>query len=147
MDTYSLPSTALTNTREPQGVGIRLVATIIDFIVIVIGTFIFSMFFGTARGSSFSVQGLSGLVLFFLILGYHVIMEWKYGATVGKLAVGLRVVMLDGSRETIAAAIIRTIMRIIDSLFLYLVAVIAVSASVKKQRLGDMVAGTIVIKK
>jgi uncharacterized RDD family membrane protein YckC len=41
---------------------------------------------------------------------------------------------------------IRTILRIIDGIFFYLVAFICVVATKQKQRLGDMAAGTLVVR-
>jgi uncharacterized RDD family membrane protein YckC len=42
---------------------------------------------------------------------------------------------------------LRTVLRLIDRLFSYLVAFIAVLTSAKNQRLGDMVAHTLVVRK
>jgi uncharacterized RDD family membrane protein YckC len=76
-------------------------------------------------------------------------MEATMGATVGKLATGLRVVQVDdGSSISWPASVIRNILRLVDGLpGFYLVAAILVWTSQKRQRLGDRIAKTAVIRK
>jgi uncharacterized RDD family membrane protein YckC len=62
------------------------------------------------------------------------------------MAVKIRVVRAaDGSRIGYGEAAIRTILRIIDGIFAYLIGAILIWSSDKKQRLGDRVAHTIVV--
>ena len=72
--------------------------------------------------------------------------EAYLGGTVGKLALGMRVRMADGSPLGVAPSFIRNLFRIIDGLFFYLVAAFMVWFSPAHQRLGDLVAGTVVVK-
>ena len=59
---------------------------------------------------------------------------------------GIRVVPVEGVLTPSKVAI-RTILRIVDGLpFLYIVGLIAIFASQRKQRVGDMAAGTLVVK-
>ena len=74
-------------------------------------------------------------------------MEATQGATLGKMALGLRVVKTDGSPITWTDSIIRNLLRIIDGLFIYLVGAIFVWTSPLKQRLGDRAAHTVVVKR
>lgn len=77
---------------------------------------------------------------------YNVAMELTVGATVGKLVVGVRVVMADGSKITPGASILRNLLRIVDWLpFFYLVGAIAIWAGPRRQRIGDRAAKTAVI--
>lgn len=76
--------------------------------------------------------------------GYWIVLEKQQGATVGKMVMGLKVTMEDGSPLTWGAAIVRNVLRIIDGLFLYLVGALIASQSPQKQRLGDKVAHTVV---
>jgi uncharacterized RDD family membrane protein YckC len=69
------------------------------------------------------------------------------GGTLGKLALGMRVVMEDGSPVTLTASLIRNLLRIIDGLFAYLLGAIFIWTSPAKQRLGDRLAKTFVVKK
>lgn len=119
------------------GVGPRAAAVIIDAILIGILGFIVDAALGTGAYIIFAL----------LTLLYFPVMEKTQGATVGKMALGLKVVMEDGSPLTWGAAIIRTLLRIIDGLFVYLIGAILVWTSPKKQRLGDRVAKTLVIKR
>jgi uncharacterized RDD family membrane protein YckC len=73
-------------------------------------------------------------------------MEATQGATFGKKALGLRVVRLDGSPIGWSEAILRLLLRIVDNFFFGLVGFICILATEKQQRVGDMVAKTIVIK-
>ena len=83
-------------------------------------------------------------------LAYFLIQEAVWGTTVGKRAFGLCVVRLDGRPAGWRAAAWRTILRILEVNPLLLGAIpggIAVSRSKRKQRLGDMLAGTVVVGK
>jgi beta-phosphoglucomutase-like phosphatase (HAD superfamily) len=66
----------------------------------------------------------------------------------GKMLFGIKVVREDtGEVPGIKAAAIRTVLRIVDGLFSYLAAFVAVLASHKNQRLGDIAAHTLVVCK
>ena len=83
-----------------------------------------------------------------LWLAYMTWMEAKYGASIGKRARGLRVVMEDGEPVNPEAALTRNLMRFLDAfpyVVPYLVGAYAVSNSPKMQRYGDRVAETLVV--
>jgi hypothetical protein len=61
------------------------------------------------------------------------------------MAMKLKVVKEGGGAIDWQAAIVRNVVRLVDGLFFYLVAAIAVWMSKKRQRLGDMAANTIVV--
>src|SRR2546429_4768024 len=128
---------------QPQlqyvGVGPRFLAVLIDTIIIGVVAGILSAIF---RNS-----GLSGGITGLLTLAYFIVMEATQGATLGKMALGLRVVKTDGSPITWTDTLIRNLLRIIDGLFVYLVGAIFVWTSPLKQRLGDRAAHTVVIKR
>ncbi len=77
---------------------------------------------------------------------YHSFLEGLYGQTLGKKICGIRVVKADFSPCGLPAGFLRNILRIVDVFFYYLVAVIALAASLKWQRIGDLVADTVVVK-
>ena len=79
-----------------------------------------------------------------LWLGYYVLCEALFDRTLGKRAVGLRVISEDGTPVGLGQTIVRNVFRI--PVAFYLVAAIAVWRSPKKQRIGDRVAGTLVIQ-
>lgn len=77
---------------------------------------------------------------------YHVLLEGTFGRTVGKGVAGIWVVSEDGDRCTYASATVRTILRFVDWLpIAYLVGLIAMALTERDQRLGDLVAGTVVV--
>ena len=65
------------------------------------------------------------------------------GQSFGKKIVGTKVVKLDGTQPGVSSYMIRSLLRIIDR---GLIALIAVAVTEKSQRLGDLAAGTTVIK-
>lgn len=152
---------------EYQGVGKRFFALVIDTIILGILFWVFvKVFSGTYVGgcsSGFSIgskitinnnvtfYGLCGLPaqLYFLVLfAYQVVLEWKFGGTPGKLAIGMRVIKSTGEALDFKASLIRNILRIVDFLpFFYLVGAISIWNSTTKQRIGDRVAKTVVVSR
>jgi uncharacterized RDD family membrane protein YckC len=146
-----------------QGVAIRFVAILIDIIILAIITGIITAPFNTP--SSISVTNTTGvpmvsvspnplawvggivsaLVNFF----YFVLLQGAYGQTVGKMLVKIKVVREDGSKISYVDAVVRTILALIDLIpyFIpYLLGAILIWTSDTKQRLGDRVAHTVVVK-
>lgn len=92
-------------------------------------------------------QGLYLIGLFLLFWAYPIVLEsvW-HGQTPGKKAMGLRVVSADGAPVGWLAAITRNLLRTIDMLpFGYAVGLAACLADPNARRLGDLVAGTLVV--
>ena len=132
--------------------GRRVLATIVDGLVLAVIFWLFSALFGTtsAEGGevSASVSGFASLVMFVLAFAYYIVLEGYLGQTLGKMLLGIKVVREDTSEVPgLKAAAIRTVLRIVDGFFFYIVAFIAVLASQKNQRLGDMAANTLVVRK
>ncbi|MPM99374.1 hypothetical protein SDC9_146565 [bioreactor metagenome] len=129
------------------GVCIRFVALLIDGLVFLPISYIIALVFGTSGSNGFELEGLGFWLGSLLGLAYYVFFEGKIGATLGKMAVGLKVIKLDGSPCDIQAAVLRTLLRLIDALpAAYLIGVISVWVTELNQRLGDKVAGTIVVR-
>ncbi len=98
-----------------------------------------------------SEQWVTGLVfggLFLLYALYDLICEVFFnGQSIGKRVMKIKVISLDGARPTIGQYILRWLFRIVDmSVTSGLGALVSVAASEKKQRIGDMVAGTTVVR-
>ena len=132
--------------QNVAGLGKRILGGIIDIIVIVIFVIIWSMLFGSNVNGMYTVTGLPALIETLVPILYFIIMEATTGKTIGKYIVKTKVVNAQGGKISWGQSIGRNLMRIIDGLFIYLVAVIAIAASKDKQRLGDMVAKTYVVK-
>ncbi|RIV27466.1 RDD family protein [Fibrisoma montanum] len=131
---------------EPASVGDRILATLLDYVVF-LGWLTVTLGIPAAlsiRPGNFYV----GLIVILPIFIYDLVCEWLLnGRSVGKIALGIRVVMLDGSQPGLGAYLLRWLLRIVDTrLFGGLVAVIAIAANGKGQRVGDIAAGTTVVK-
>jgi len=138
-----------------KGVGIRLVAHLVDVVVVFIfyfavGSLIAGMVGGATEGG-FELQGGPALLLilitFVVSMAYFIILECKWnGQTLGKKLVGIRVISEAGGAITFQQAAVRNLLRLVDALpFLYLVGIILIWMSDKRQRLGDRVANTVVV--
>ncbi len=156
--TYQAPA-YYTGTPTPyQGVAIRFVAILIDYLIIgvisgilaipLLVAAIVNVTNGNVSAVSLgSIVALSvvGLVVWFL---YFTLLEGRYGQTVGKMALSIKVVRdADGAPIDYGEAAVRTVLRIIDGLFDYLIGAIFIWTSDEKQRLGDRVAHTVVVSK
>ncbi len=140
-------SAQASSTVAGQGVGIRAAATIIDIVIFWIMSFIVAIVTGETSGAGFALGTLGSCFVGILGIAYYVVMETMYGGTVGKLALGLKVVKIDGTAMDWQTSIVRTLLRIVDGLFVYLIGAILVWTSPTNQRLGDKVAKTLVVKK
>lgn len=143
----------------------RFLALLIDTVLSLIITYalfilvlIFSLLLsagGAAVGGKNLGEQLFGLgvaaqfVIWFLIdWGYMVLLEtvWS-GQTVGKKMLGLRVIQDTGVRVGVYQSLLRNLVRPLDKLpVLYLVGGTAALLSRTQQRLGDLLAGTIVVR-
>ncbi|MDN3016248.1 RDD family protein [Paenibacillus sp. BSR1-1] len=87
------------------------------------------------------------IALFIINWGYFFAFEFFLGGrTIGKKILGIRVIQENGHSITLLSSFIRNLMRIIDSLpTAYLLGMIMVFFHSKHKRLGDLVAGTIVV--
>ena len=78
-------------------------------------------------------------------LVYMTVMEKTYGASLGKFALGIRVIRLDGIPIDGFTSFLRNIIRAVDAQFFYLVGAIIAWNSPLRQRLGDKAAKTVVV--
>lgn len=91
----------------------------------------------------------AGLIFFAVataVFNYFAISEWKWGGrTVGKKALGIRVLTEDGEALGFAAASMRNLLRLVD-FFFFLIGAILIVGTGRRQRLGDQVAQTVVVR-
>jgi uncharacterized RDD family membrane protein YckC len=91
-------------------------------------------------------QGLYLGLMFLMFWAYPIILEVWLGQTLGKKAVGLRVIARDGAPLGWMAAIVRNLLRTVDMLpFGYALGLICCLYDPYGRRLGDLVAGTLVV--
>ena len=133
--------------------GRRVVATIIDGLVFGIVYWLFALAFGDIRNEgeaanwAANLPAAASVAYGLFVIGYYLLLEGYLGQTVGKMVVGIKVVAEATDRAPgIAAAAVRTLLRIVDGLFTYTVAFVTVLISEKRQRLGDMAARTLVVR-
>ena len=140
---------------EAAGVGYRILATLLDGVFIAVYVVILMVIFGFSISkaplfyeSNYYVMMALLILLSLPVLLYHFLSEtFMNGQSFGKKIVGIKVVKLDGSQPGIGSYLIRSLLRIIDiQVTNGLVALISVATSEKSQRLGDMAAGTTVIR-
>lgn len=100
---------------------------------------------GTLLGDIGSlVLAFAGLVA---TLVYGFLLEGLYGYTPGKHLLGLVVIKSDGANCTIGASILRNLLWIVDALPTFnLVAMVSILLTDDNQRVGDLVADTVVVK-
>ncbi|GAC1482147.1 MAG: hypothetical protein PVSMB9_07800 [Candidatus Dormibacteria bacterium] len=138
----------------------RARAIILDLIVLSILQVVINLTFGSERitnaivdpstsggFSSFSsTTEVDGFWLWLVAIAYFSILEGLFGATLGKLAVGLRVTDIAGRNAGWRSILIRNVARVIDSFpGFYLVGALAMRFSERSQRVGDRWAGTLVV--
>ncbi|MGZ4000423.1 MAG: RDD family protein, partial [Mucilaginibacter sp.] len=145
---------------EVASLGDRFLARIVDagvmlgvyyILYMVVIVFFFSQLDSIGREGGVPVFLIVLLIIFSLVyIFYDLVCEVFFnGQSIGKYAIKLRVVSLDGARPSISQYLLRWVFRIVDFTTtggLGAVAIISVAVSEKKQRIGDIVAGTIVIK-
>lgn len=148
-------------------IGNRFLAVAIDHTIQYLGIFIIAwIFIGLAGGGSDVLEGSSSFIsempkwsiaililgLFVIFAGYFILFEWLWnGQTPGKRILKLRVIRDDGRPITLWEAIARNLLRICDAvpgffLPIYSVGLMTIFASSRDQRVGDIFAGTVVIR-
>ena len=134
-------------------IGAQIVDTLVTFALFVAGWFL-AIVLGDAVAAAPGGDSIAGSVaLLVLIAGlvagllYQFFIEGAWdGYTVGKKVFGIKVVKETGESCGYGAAFVRNLLGIIDGFLYYIVGFIAMAASDKRQRIGDRVAGTVVVR-
>jgi uncharacterized RDD family membrane protein YckC len=128
------------------GLGSRFAARLVDSLVQV--GIIIALAIVAARLHDGWVDFFVFILVFVLIFGYDIVFEvFGSGRTLGKRAAGVRVVRRGGQPVGFIASVVRNVLRIIDFLpNFYLLGAILIVATRENQRLGDLAAGTIVVR-
>jgi uncharacterized RDD family membrane protein YckC len=135
------------------GAGTRGAAALIDgflSLLMVLGLAIGAILIGSRLDPSLATQ-LAGVVAFLILMAwvaYFVLLEWLWnGQTIGKRRAGLRVIGPDGEPARFTAVLIRNLLRLVDFLpAWYAVGVVMLFFTPGSQRLGDLAAGTYVVR-
>lgn len=143
------------------GLGSRSIAHILDLLLIslvILAIILFMIFVMNLPIGEFIVNRMINefssyllaiimIVSFLLFWGYFALFEFFTGGqTPGKMLTGLRVIQDGGQSLTFLSAIIRNILRIVDSLpSFYLLGITMIFLHPRHKRVGDLVAGTLVV--
>jgi uncharacterized RDD family membrane protein YckC len=152
---YGTPYQAAAPALEYVGVGRRFVATLVDGIILLIVNGLIGLVFHAGMTNvngvmTYNSSGPGAALQIIIPFIYYIVLEAMMGATVGKMALGIRVVKVDGSPISWGESIIRNLLRIIDYIpyFIpYLLGAILIWTSPTKQRLGDRAAKTVVVRR
>jgi uncharacterized RDD family membrane protein YckC len=129
------------------GIGSRFMALMIDSLI-GIALLLLAVLAAYALAGDVAASIVAAVGLLVTYVGYHVVMEvFGGGRTIGKRATGLRVVSDGGAQIGLRASLIRNFFRILEGLATsYIPAMICVLATRNNQRLGDLAAGTLVVR-
>ncbi len=132
---------------ETAGVGSRLVAAVIDLVAQAAAAFVLLIAFAAFGHTPLGLAGVF-FGMFVILFGYPVAIEtlWR-GRSLGKAAMGLRVTTVEGAPIRFRHALVRGALGLVDFwLTSGAVAVLAVLLTRRNQRLGDIAAGTLVLR-
>ncbi|MDZ4663517.1 MAG: RDD family protein [Bacteroidota bacterium] len=146
---------------EPAGVGYRILAGLLDQVFVIVYTILIYWFFFTFvlsrnyytdesdHSDSYNAIMVGLMTLFLVPAGlYHLLCEtFLNGQSFGKKIVQIKVVKIDGTQPGFGSYLIRSMLRLMDvTLISPTIGIICIAATEKSQRLGDIAAGTTVIK-
>jgi uncharacterized RDD family membrane protein YckC len=129
------------------GLGSRFIATALDVVIeLVLLIALYAVF--TATTSNGFVLAIFSIAACLVLFGYDVLFEVaNAGRTPGKLAAGLRVLRRDGRPVDFVTSAVRNILRLVDFLpSFYVIGAVMIVVTRDHQRLGDVAAGTIVVR-
>jgi uncharacterized RDD family membrane protein YckC len=128
-----LPSPAEERVARTSPRGRRIVARLLDALVLIGLTILLHRL----------ISGTTWLaVSWWVTVAYFFLLESTFGQTIGKNAVGIRVVRRDGGPPTTQSVAVRNVIRVFEEPLIALVALFG--SGKRRQRLGDMAAGTTV---
>lgn len=150
METINISTSQHVDIDYPvAGVGERIVARLIDLGVF-FGLYIFFILVGLVTSSINSSIVILTLVIIYGVsyVFYNLLYEiFLNGQSIGKRVMKIKVISIDGSQPSVGQYFIRWLFRLVDFIFTaQLGGLFCVILSDKKQRIGDIVAGTTVIK-
>lgn len=128
------------------GLGSRGVALMVDLLLQALLVALLTIAAGSAGDGGVA---FAAIALFLVLLGYPVLFEaFNGGRTLGKMMMGIAVVTGDGTPIGFLAAVIRNVLRFVDSLpGTYTVGMVSILATSRNQRVGDLAAGTLVVRR
>ncbi|QEM08055.1 RDD family protein [Mucilaginibacter rubeus] len=127
---------------------LRIIATLIDYGIYFAFFYTYVTVFDQNPAPDVSgVDGILALPIFIMWFLYFVVVESFNGATPGHDICKLKVITTDGNKLTLGDAFKRRICDCVDILFYGLPAIICIIKTEKHQRIGDLFAGALVVKR
>jgi len=156
-DQLSIDTPELVDIEMPlAGIGSRFIALLVDYLIWGAGLvvlWVLGVIFlpGIKAFSEISEQwavAIVTIIVFLVYWGYFTLFEafWN-GRTPGKRVARIRVIQRSGRAIGLFESMARNLLRIIDQIpFCYAVGVVSIFVTKQHQRLGDLVAGTLVVR-
>ena len=136
---------AASAATRPAGFWVRSVAVMIDAVVLLLAQGILFgagwMLGGGGMGAGFLVKGMTHLFSSILGAGYSVVLHWIWGQTLGKMALQIRVVTMEGGPLSFGQSVGRYFSTFLSALIVGIGFVMAGIRS-DKRALHDLLAGT-----
>lgn len=134
--------------QTPASVGERLLALVIDYIIITFYIFSTATLISELHISSYGFSYAFFLMIVYLpVLFYSFLCEvFNHGQSLGKKLINIRVVKADGSTPGIGSYLLRWLLFPIDGPLTGGMGLLSILLTKNNQRLGDLAAGTMVIK-
>src|SRR5262245_53203391 len=134
----------MTEGYQFEGLWRRFVAALIDNA----GWLLFYFWFlspvvAAAYDSDPEVAGIVVIVFISAWFNYFAVCEWRWGQTIGKNVMGMKVISIDRGRISFGQASIRNLLRIVD---FFVIGWLMIAGSEMRQRLGDKAAKTVVVR-
>lgn len=124
----------------------RLLAWIIDLLVLFSYLWVANLFLNNTAGLGWDRHLWLKTLYTLPYLLYHLVMEISMnGQSIGKKAMSIKVITLEGGQPSVSQYLIRWMFRLFDIGLFFIPAFFSVVLSERSQRVGDIVAGTIVI--
>jgi len=131
------------------GLGERVIARIIDYSLYLAIYLLYSWLFRDVQSSNVLWNFTLPQILYFTFYGFYDLVAEVFfnGQSLGKFIMKIKVMSLDGTRPRFSQYLIRYVFRAVDFvLTLGIGAIISVAMTDNKQRIGDILAGTTLVK-
>lgn len=125
------------------GFGVRLVATLIDSILLGLVQWVIGVLLKIPLGEN--GINFASVIAFLISIGYYVVYQQKQGQTIGKKVMKIKVITLDGNTPTMFTFFLREVIGKLISAIILLIGYLMVLWDGKKQALHDKIASTYVV--
>jgi uncharacterized RDD family membrane protein YckC len=133
---------------KPCGLWLRSLAAIIDTsLVMIVWYFIINIWGKYNSAGDKELLGYPAILVMLGTVAFWIVPEWLGGATFGKWSCDLRVVNISGKKISFVQSLKRNLLRPVDFFPWYLPGFVCAKLTPNKQRLGDLWAKTMVVRR